>query len=216
MKKLVLIGVGICFMILLNAQKWNMRILNITDNATEKTIKIKPGMNLTVRSLFLDNDSLKGSKLYQGSFLGGSDDSLKIKLNKYLESISYSNGITKVTTIPGKSYLFSNSTGKGSISIPLSDIHFISYSARNSWSNVTEIAVFTSLFLVILSPLISYNFSKAEFNAERYKYWGVSSSIAFTASLCFEGILAKNKKEYQFKTRWPGKNNQVWGFKKGL
>jgi hypothetical protein len=216
MKKFILLVAGMCFFSVLNAQTWNGQIYRISGNSKVKTVRIKPGMKLDVRSILLDNDSLRITTRYNGSFMGVSGDTMKIRLTDYYEFEKYPDGILKQTTIPGKIYLMPNSSDYGIVSMPLSDIGYLSYRNKNAdkMSEIIELPIYLSLCAIILSPFICYDYNDGSFNTERYKYWGLGSTLVLSASFCCEIALSGSKK-YQFKPDWPWKNKKVWSFKKG-
>jgi hypothetical protein len=198
------------------AQTWKTSIFNSTDQSKTRTIKIKPEMELTVRSRLTENDSLSISKWYIGKFVSGSSDSIILKIIRYSEYIDYKDGTVKKTIITNQNK-FKNTTEKDLVSIPLSEIHYLKYQPKNTTkiSEMAELPIFISLFAVIISPLVCINYKTGEFNADLYQYLGVGSAAALTASFGMEIIINRGK-NYQFKADWPNKKQKVWSFKKGI
>jgi hypothetical protein len=213
-KKLILITAGMCYITILQAQKWQMPIYNISDITRVKTLKIKPEMNIEIRSIVLDTDSLKLTKKYKGAFLGATEDTLRINLTDFSEFKNYTNGIVMQTTVPGKHFIMSPTMDTGLAGIPLTEINYISFKSKGleKIAGAAEAGVFISLFAIALSPLICIDYKEGEFNSDRYTYWGVGSALAIACSLCLE-ITLSGSKAYQFKTNWPDKKKKVWGFK---
>jgi hypothetical protein len=216
MKKLALLIAVMCFSVLLNAQTWETQIYSLSGKSRVKTIKIKPDMKMDIRCIIPGNDSLRLSTRYDGSFIGVSDDSMKIKVNSFNEFKKFPNGIIEQKTIPGKIYLMSCSSDSGLVNIPLSDIGYLSYRNKNldKTSEILELPIYISLMTMILSPFICYDYKEGKFNTERYKYWGLGSTIGLTVFISCE-ITLVNKKNFQFKTDWPRKDKKVWSFNKG-
>jgi len=187
----------------------------VSDNSKAKTIKLKPEMRVIVRSHLIDNDSLSFSRFYDGSFVEGSSDAIKIKLTNYSESKKDVKGIINQTTIPGKSFFMIGSMDTGMVSIPLNEIQYINYRHKKSdkMAEFIEGPVYISLIAILLAPIISYDFKNGGINAERYKYWGTGSVVALSTSFCIE-FAVNSHHEYQFKKDWPWKKKKIWSFKK--
>jgi hypothetical protein len=198
------------------AQTWSTSIYSISDKSKTRTIKIKPDMELTFRSKLTENDSLSLSKRCIGKFVSGSSDSITLKVIRYSEYLDYKDGTVKQTIITNQNK-FKNTTDKNLVSIPLSEIHYLKYQAKNTTkiSEMAELPIFISLFAVIISPLVCINYKTGEFNSELYQYVGVGSAAALTASFGMEIIINRGK-TYQFKTDWPNKKKKVWSFKKSF
>jgi len=217
MKQLILTGAALCLFISINAQNRKIPIYKISGKPANKMLKLKTERKITIRTLLIESDSLKLSETYSGSIIGISGDSMKITLTDYIEFRNYKNGLNKQVKIPGNLFLKNTSLDTGKLNIRFSAIHYLRYTpGRNEkLSGIAEGAVFISLAGVIFSPLICYDYKQGKFNAERYKYWGLISSISLTASLCVE-IFANRYKEYQFKRDWPQKKKKVWSFTKSI
>jgi len=214
LKKILFTTAGLLIITILSAQTWKTQIYGISDKANIKTLKIKPEMSIDLRTVILDTDTLKLTRRYNGSFIGVTGDSMKIKLTDFHEFSNHTNGTIKQTTIPGKSFIMSRSSDTALAIIPLSDISYISFKPENlnKMAGIAEAGVFVSIFALVLAPLICFDYKDGVFLADRYKYWGLGSTIGLAGSFCLEGIFSSSK-QYQFKSNWPYKKKKVWSFK---
>lgn len=217
MKKILLLLIFSFLVGGLIAQTWKTSIFNTTDQSKTRTIKLKPEMELTVRSKLAENDSLSLSKWYTGKFVSGTKDSIIIKITRYNEYLNYKDGTVKQTTITSTNDFNTIKSDKELISIPLSEIHYLKYQPKNTtkMAEMAELPIFISLFAIIISPLVCIDYKTGEFNADLYQYLGVGSAAALTASFGMEIIINRGK-TYQFKADWPNKKQKVWSFKKGI
>ena len=200
-----------------NSQTWKTEIEKTTSNHRVKVLRIKPTMQLTVGSILLESDSLKRSINYYGDFMSGTADSLKMRLKTVTAVDNYSNGIRKTSVTPARFYPAINAPDSNIIEMALRDVHSIDYSLKK-WRDAGEIGepvLFLSLFTLLASPLISYNFKEGKLNADRYKYWALGSTIGVAAG--FAAIIVINAVpphgRYQFKEGWPNKKAKVWKFR---
>jgi hypothetical protein len=103
--------------------------------------------------------------------------------------------------------------------VALTDIDHIKYSHKNflvkGLDNVMEPLIFASLFVMIVSPFISYNYKDMAFNSERYKYWALGSTLGITIGFAYASITNSRpiQKQFQFNGAWPDKKGKVWRFK---
>lgn len=219
MKKLILIHLLIGCAINLNGQPWRVIIQNTTDTSVVRTIKLKPNKHIGVKSLIGENDSLKVTNTYGGTFISGTKDSLTIKLEEFRVLIEYANGIKQTTTVPSDFYLKSPDAADSQKSLALKDIDFLTYQHRPKLitraDNVIEPIILGSLFVMLISPLICYNYEKGYLNTERYKYWALGSTIGlasgFATLITINGFF--NGKRFQFRPGWPEKKAKVWEFR---
>jgi len=219
MKKLFLILLIIGCAINLNGQPWRVIIQNTTDTTVVRTIKLKPKVHIGIKSLIRENDSLKITNTYSGTFLSGTQDSLTIKLEEFRVLTEYTNGIKQTTTVPPGFYLKNPDAADSQKSLALNDIDFLTYQHRPKLTtradNVIEPLVLGSLFVMLVSPLISYNYKKGYLNTERYKYWALGSTIGlasgFATLITINGFF--NEKRIQFRPGWPEKKAKVWEFR---
>ncbi|MEI6748145.1 MAG: hypothetical protein WCM93_03195 [Bacteroidota bacterium] len=214
MQKIILLIVVLSFSVSLNAQTWKVQIQRATSNHRMKTLKIRPDMHMDIGSLLLDNDTLKESKFYNGFLVGGGSDSIKIRLNEVKEKKVFTNGINKQATIPAKYYLMTPLRDSSVMKIAISDIDYLSYynDKREKTAGIVEPIALGALFVMALTPLISYDFKEGKMNAVRYKNWALGSTICLAASISF-AVTVNSRKKFQFKTNWPDEKGKVWSFK---
>jgi hypothetical protein len=142
-----------------------------------------------------------------------------IKLEVFKSFKELPGGIRQTTTIPPDTYLKNILPGNGLKSFALDDIGFLSYQKRSKLigkaDDILEPVIFASLFVMILSPMISYDFKEGQLNTERYKNWALGSTLTMTS--CFAVLMAINlpnqQKKYQFRSGWPEKKAKVWKFR---
>lgn len=219
MKKLSLIIVSLGFLFVTEAQTWKIPVYRQTDESWVKTLKFTPRTQLTIRTQLPEKDSVKENITWQGLFHSGSQDSLVIKLEAFKSFKELPGGIRQTTTIPPDTYLKNSLPGNGLKPFALDDIGFLSYQKRSKLigkaDDILEPVIFASLFVMILSPLISYDFKEGHLNKERYKNWALGSTLTMTS--CFAVLMAINlpnqQKNYQFRPGWPEKKAKVWKFR---
>lgn len=102
MKKFILLLVGMGLFQSLQAQNWEVQIQRLGENHHIKNLKLKPNRPLRIGRLLTDEDSLREFKYFEGHFLGGTDNSLQIKLSEVKTHQVFTNGISHQSTIPGK------------------------------------------------------------------------------------------------------------------
>jgi hypothetical protein len=217
MKRFLLIFLFTSFAFFLQAQPWKIQVEKISGNAKTKTIKLRPSMQLNIQTLISENDSLRESRLFYGDFWNGSVDSLQIRLKSTTYQKTFTNGIRYSTVTPARFYVQNTTRDSNLMKIPLAEIVSLDYKYEN-WNGFGEIAepvLFLSLFTMIASPLICYNFKDKELNLDRYKYWALGSTAGVFAS--FAIIISVNAIPphgyYQFKEGWPRKKAKIWRFK---
>jgi hypothetical protein len=217
MKKFILLIVGMGLLQSFQAQNWEVQIQRIGENHHIKNLKLKPNRPLSIGRLITDEDSLREYNYFEGHFLGGTDRSLQIKLQKVQTHKVFANGISHQSTIPGKFYLEDLAGDTDRLEIALVDIDFLKIKgskAQHIAGDIVEPLIWISLFTLILSPLISYNFKKGELNADHYKYWALGSTLGLTVGFaCVITINAfEGPTEFQFKEGWPSKKSKLWRF----
>ncbi len=210
--------IGTCVLLSLNAQTWESQIQSVEGKSRVKTLKIKPGRELKIGQLLTDEDSLREFNYYKGSSLGGTRDSLYIRLRDVQTNKIFTNGIKYQSTIPAKFYPEILPGDSNSLKMSLMDIDYIQVKSpkwQKTAGEIVEPLIWTSLFVLILSPLICYDYNKGAFNAVRYKYWGLGSTAGVV--LGFGSVIIINAfdgtKSFQFNTGWPDKKTNVWKFK---
>ncbi|PKP49627.1 MAG: hypothetical protein CVT94_04305 [Bacteroidetes bacterium HGW-Bacteroidetes-11] len=219
MKKLSIIIVSLGFLFVTEAQTWKIPVYRQTDESRVQTLKFTHRTQLTIRTQLPQKDSVKENITWQGLFHSGSQDSLVIKLESFKSCKEFPGEIRQTTTIPAETYLKNSLPGNDLVPFALDDIGFLSYQKRSKLigkaDDILEPVIFASLFVMILSPLISYDFNEGQLNTERYKNWALGSTLTMTS--CFAVLMAINlpnqQKKYQFRSGWPEKKAKVWKFR---
>lgn len=220
MKKLIsLILVSLGFLCETEAQTFKIPVYRQTDESRVKILRFSHRTQLTIRTQLPEKDSVKEDITLQGLFHSGSTDSLVMKLESYKSFKMQPGGIRQTTIIPPGTYLKNSFPGDGLKAVALEDIGFLSYQKRSKLvskaDDIIEPVIFASLFVMILSPLISYDFKEGELNTERYKKWALGSTLTMTS--CFAVLMAINlpnhQKNYQFRQGWPQKKAKIWKFR---
>ncbi|MFH1121982.1 MAG: hypothetical protein V1775_19345 [Bacteroidota bacterium] len=216
MKKFIILFLTMGFLTGSVAQTWETRMQRISGNSREKTLKLKPEMKLEIGLLLADNDSLKEYNYYNGIFLGGTHDSIRIRLNEVKTNAVFTNGIKQQSTIPVKFFTAVPLSDSGFMSFALPEIDYLKYRSakKNGADGIVEPVIWCSLLTLFLSPVISYNYKEGELNEERYKYWALGSTLALAS--CFTAIITINAIDgpdtFRFKAGWPGTHIREWRF----
>ncbi|MHC1777763.1 MAG: hypothetical protein AB9834_20355 [Lentimicrobium sp.] len=216
MKKFIILFLTLGFLTGSVAQTWETRMQRVSGNSREKTLKLKPEMKLEIGRLLTDNDSLKEYNYYNGIFLGGTHDSIRIRLNEVKTNAVFTSGIKQQSTIPVKYFTAVPLSDSGFMSFALPEIDYLKHSKAKNYhvDEVLEPVVFLSLFTLFLSPVISYNYKEGELNEERYKYWALGSTLALAT--CVTAIITINAIDgpdfFRFKAGWPGTHIKEWRF----
>jgi hypothetical protein len=103
-------------------------ICKISGKLSNKRLKLKTDRKINIRSLLIENDSLKLSETCTGSIIDITRDSIKINLTDYVEFRNYAHGMHKQLKITGNIFLKNNSLDTGQFNISFSDIHYLRYS----------------------------------------------------------------------------------------
>jgi hypothetical protein len=198
------------------AQSWKVQVQRVSGQQ-EKTLRIKPGINVTTGWQTIINDSLTEERYYDGIFNRGTKDSLELKLNKVRINKYYANGINEHLVIPGRNYLQTLALDTSFLKVPLNNIGFLEYRKEKlgGWAEIGEPIILASILVMIAAPLISYDFKKGELNENRYKNWALGGTIgvagAFATIFTFSAL--SHHKKVQFNTGWPDKKAKAWQFK---
>ncbi|MCD6661666.1 MAG: hypothetical protein LT105_16000 [Lentimicrobium sp.] len=219
MKKLTLIIVSLGFLFVSEAQVWRVPVYRLKDESRVKILKFSSRTELTIKTLLSARDSVKENVTWQGSFHSVSQDSLVILLETFKSVREIEGGIRQTTMIPADTYLSGSSPGNGLKPVAMADIDYLSYQKESKLQyiadDIFEPVIFASLIVMILSPLISYDFRDGKLNNESYKNWALGSTLTMTTS--FAVLMAINlpnlQKNYQFRSGWPEKKAKVWKFK---
>jgi hypothetical protein len=219
MKKHILLCIAFAVISTINAQTWKMQIERITGNPKLKTIKMNTKTHIRIQVHSFDNDSTEENTSYEGDFRSGTHDSIEFKLSRLETFRKYNNGVQQRTTFPPKYHLKDTTPEQSIMRIALPDIDQLKYQQKNKvikgLDNVMKPLIFASLFVMILSPIISYNYKEGELNAERYKYWALGSTMGITLGFAYVALTNSRpvQKQFQFNTEWPDKKAAVWRFK---
>jgi hypothetical protein len=217
MKKIILFFVSWAFLSVSEAQTWEVPVYRFNDGSWVKMLKLNSRMELTIRTQLHETDSAKEDITLRGLFHSGSADSLIIKLDEYKSLKQFPDGTRQTTTIPPDIYLLNSFPGNGLKSIALEDIGFLKVQkwpkAVSRADNIFEPVIFASLFVLIASPLISYNYKEGYLNTETYKNWALGSTITLTSCFAVLMVINSQSKNYQFHPGWPDKKAKVWKFR---
>ncbi|NVO19507.1 MAG: hypothetical protein HXX13_07390 [Bacteroidetes bacterium] len=217
MKKYTFICLLLCLCSGLGAQTWKAEIQRADGHKGTMTLKVKPGMKVIVNNLESNSDSLKVSKIIEGTFISGSSDFIRIKLNTVRSESNYANGIRQFKITPAKCYTGYAAPDTNTLNIPVRQIDYLSFQneKKEGLTEIGEPIILGSILMVILSPLISYNFKEGKINANRYKYWALGSTagmlVGFAIPITFATVY--KQKNYQFRDGWPSKKAKVWKFR---
>ncbi len=217
MNKLFLILVCMTFLFHSGAQTWNREIQRLSGKPKLKTIKINTGMYTTVGTRLEDSDSVKITRFFDGNFLSGSHDSLSMKLVQVRLTKNYTSGVKQSFVIPARQYSVSDYTDTNFMRIPVSGIHYLDY-YNKKWrdrAEGSEVVLFGSLLVMVLSPFICFKYSEGHMNTGMYKNWALGSTIGivagFTTMITIDSF--SKHKTFEFKPGWSGKKNaRVWKF----
>jgi hypothetical protein len=212
MKQIIVLIAAIVLGCELSAQTWESKIYPQTGKQRIKTLKLQQKTNLRIGTLTVDTDSLQVDRMLIGSFISGAGDSLQIKLSKVEINSKYENGTKIRTTVPAKNYLTSSFDSTFQMSVSLEDINVLSYHKRikEDLSKFEDYVLFTSLFVLLASPFICYNYADQTFNQDRYQYWALGSTIGVFTGITLQ--MMGGQKRLQFKTGWPDEKARVWSF----
>lgn len=216
MKKFIFLFLTLGILSGSEAQTWEAQMQRITGKSREKTLKLKPEMKLEVGRLLADNDSLKEYNYYNGIFLGGTSDSIRIRLKEVKTNSVFTNGIKQQSTIPVKYFSSVPLRDSGLMSFALPEIDYLKFrkANNNDAGGIVEPVIYLSLLTLFLSPVVSYDYKEGELNEERYKYWALGSTLALAS--CITAIITINAIDgpdtFKFKAGWPGTHIKEWRF----
>lgn len=210
--------IGTVVLLSLKSQTWESQIQSVTGKHKVKTMKIKPDRELKIGRLLTDIDSLREFNYYAGFSLGGSRDSLHISLREVQTNRIFTDGIKYQSTIPAKFCQELLHGDTSNLKIALTDIDYIQVKSpkwQKTAGEIVETLIWSSMFVMVLSPLICYDYKEGALNAERYKYWGIASTAGLVVGVgsiiiinAFDGT-----KTFQFKASWPNKEATAWKFR---
>lgn len=218
---IVFLSFGI-FLLPATAQVSKVPVYRTDIESKIRTVKLDPRTELTLRVLISRSDTARKDFTYSGLFHSAPGDSIGLRLKSERMFQFFPSGISRTTTtmLPQKS-------GEGDTASPelkmvaFDNIAWLKYQKRPELirfaDQVLEPVVFSSLFVLMLSPFISYNYRDGYLNTETYKNWALGSTIALAS--CFSVLItinAVNRAEYQFRDGWPEKKAKVWSFKPAI
>jgi hypothetical protein len=209
--------IALSFAVTLKAQPWQVQLQKISGNSRVKTLKLKPQMKLEIGRLLTDNDSLKEYNYYNGIFLGGTGDSIGIRLIEVKTNSVFTNGIKRQSTIPVKYFISVPLRDSGLMSFSLHEIDYMKYrpAKEGVLGGIVESTIYLSLLTLFLSPVISFNFKEGELNTNRYKNWALGSTAGLFT--CFAAIISINAidgpDKFRFNAGWPDTYIEEWRFK---
>ncbi|GEM_PF-839117 len=212
------------FLFPVTAQVSKVLVYRTDKESKIKALKLDPRTELTLRVLLARSDTAKEDVTYYGLFQSVSADSVGFKLTSVRTFNEFASGVRKTTIL----VMQPDDSGEGAASaaelkmLAFEDIAWLKYQKRPKLTRladqVLEPVVFSSLFVLILSPLISYNYKDGYLNTETYKNWALGSTI--TLASCFAVLITINSvnrsADYQFVSGWPGKKAKVWSFKPAI
>lgn len=214
MRQIILLLVTLFLGFTLIAQKWTAPVYRIDGKPDTKTIKLTPRMDIEIGRLVVDNDSQKETKNLYGYFQGVIGDTLQMNLEKIRIKNVYTNGTRIDSYIPAKSFIAPGPDSTYIMNIAVNDIDYLAYSNKSiSWLTDTEdFFLFGSLMVLIASPFICYDYKNHTFNAERYQYWGLGSTLGIVTGFSLQFLGGATKKRFHFNSSWSDKKTKVWSF----
>jgi len=155
------------FSIHVTAQTWKTDIQRTSGKPAVRTLKLKPKTVLRIGTLMNDTDSIKDNKIYYGKFLGGTKDSLQLKIISIENQHTKASGLQQRTITQAKYYIANQPDTVYRFSIALSEIHSLNYqtTSQKIFAAPEDPLLFGSIAMLILSPLICYNYKEGTFNA---------------------------------------------------
>jgi len=216
MKKYILLTAILAIGVTLFAQTWKTEVQSVTGKPKVKTMKIKPDRHINISHLVLDNDSMKETRNYNGYFLGANRDSIQFRLKEVKTDRVLTSGIRQQVTMKPK-YFFKTPYADSSMKVAWADVDYF-WNQNEKMINMAEIGepiILGSLLVMLLSPLISYDFKDGKLNTERYKNWALGSTIGLASGILIPVTLGLvyRKHKFQFKAGWPEKKAKVWEFR---
>jgi hypothetical protein len=213
--KVILIIVLVVAATGLLAQDFSHEIFLKGGKSKTRTITIKPGNLVTVGRLTLNSDTLRKGLYYTGKLLEGGNNTLTMSVNscKYVDMHEGTESYIKVVPAQMLSTMMTIDTNQ--MKLALNDIDYLYLKAKKQSKFDPIIPLLLgSMALMILSPLICYDFKEHKVDAGRYKYWALGSTAgAITGFALIFTLPARNIKRYQFNASWPNTTSKYWQFK---
>lgn len=159
---------------------------------------------------------MKETRNYDGYFLGANRDSIQFRLKEVkTDKVSTSGFRQQVMMKPN--YIFKTPYADSSMKVAWADVDYF-WNQNEKMIGLAEIAepiILGSLLVMVLSPLISYDFEDGKMNNERYKNWALGSTIGLATGILTSVTIGVTyrKHKFQFKAGWPEKKAKVWEFR---
>lgn len=200
----------------MDAQTWKATVYRIDGKPREKIVKLIPEKSIEIGRLLIDNDTLKENKYLYGYFRGVIGDTLQMNLERIRVKSIYTNGTRIDSHIPAKSLIAPGPDSTYVMNISLDEIDYLAYRNRSvAWLSDTEdYILFSSLIILIVSPFICYDYKNQTFNTERYKYWGLGSTLGIVTGFSLQILGGASQKKFQFQGSWPNEKAKAWSFDK--
>jgi len=210
-KKISLLALLIVFSILVIAQTSKYQIEKLSGNHKVKTLKLRPGMPMDVGKFLSGNDSVNESIYYKGLFKFGDQESLTLSV-KSIKSASYrKDGPSQSRVIPASlsRIPFGPDT---TLRVTWQEVDYLSYMKRKgNGFDPTLPLILGSLGVMMLSPLICYDFNEHKINTNRLPYWSIGGTVGAICGISSIFINAqRNYQTYQFRSGWPSKHRKQW------
>lgn len=207
---LLLLFCGSC--LLAGAQVWSTRVERISGKPKILTLSLKPGYSMTLGTLDVKNDSVTKGRYYDGSFLYGRKDSLalKVKTVRMIEFHQYRSGAHITKNIPAALYPSFSGQDPAVLILPVNQLDFLSYQKKARKFRLSVPLLISSLAVMVVSPLICYNFNDHWINTGQYKYWALGSTAG---AVCGFGMIftgSSTFRTFQFHDKWPNKFAKTW------
>lgn len=149
---------------------------------------------------------------YYGTIKNIKKDTITMKVETEDFTDSLANGITVNTT--KKYYDFhwqKREIARDEIrKVNIKDVNYISTSRWNgSGLGIQSTFLFSAIFLLVVSPLVSVNFKTGDFNQKRYYTWLACSGTVFTISLPIF-ILSMKERKYSIRDYSPNSKSKKY------
>ena len=199
---------------LVMAQTTKYQVEMLSGKHKLKTLKLRPGVPVEIGKFMTGNDSVNESRYYKGLFTSGDRESLTLSV-KSIKSVSFiRNGPTLARIVPASlsKIPFGPDT---TLRFTTQEVDYLSYMKRKgSGFDPTVPLILGSLGVMMLSPLICYDYKEHKINTDRLPYWSIGSTVGVVCGISSIFLNAqRNHHQYQFRSEWPYKFRKQWKFK---
>jgi len=160
------------------------------------------------------NDSMNKSIYYKGTFANGHRDSLVLRVRtvKYESYLKSGPAVERIVPASMSGIAFGPDT---LVRFAKQEVDYLSYMKRKGGGfDPTLPLIIGSLAIIMVSPLICYDFKEHEINSSRLAYWSIGGTVGFICGFSSIFINAnRNMHSYQFRPDWPYKHKEPWRFK---